>query len=427
MTDYSSSTGDEHKYYFTDLLGTKIVWNGNKIGRLADMVVEENSHLPNVTHLLVHRPFGDPSLLIPWEKVKIFGRNEVVVHFDYIKQVEGQPDPDDILLKDHLLDKKVIDVEDRDVEIVYDLKMVLRNRVLYVSDVNISRYRLLRRLGLKWIAKALYYIRGETRDQKIPWTFVQPLPPNLDSFEGDVKLKILKEKLSEIHPAELADILEELDAQQRVAIFSELETSHASDTLEEVDPTVQRDLVAALKKERVALLLNEMTTGQAADILSVLPLSEAREILKLLKSSHQENARKIESILNRQEEHISNFTTGKLIDLPESTLISKALEQFLHEAKGRDVILALYVVDNEHHLKGVMNLKEILRAAPEKTLKEVMNDNVIKLKPENTLHEAFELFSRYHFRAIPVVDADGKLLGVVPYRDVMQLKHKFLE
>ncbi|MFH0770119.1 MAG: CBS domain-containing protein [Candidatus Peregrinibacteria bacterium] len=419
--------GTENVTYFTDVLGTKVIANGKKIGRLSDMIIVENEHLPNVTFLHIRRSFGNPALLIPWERVKVFGNREIVVHIEDVRSFEDNPAPGDILLKDHILDKKVIDVEDRDVEVVYDVKLILRNNVLFVSDVNISRYRLLRRLGLKWLAKALTFLRKDLRDEKIPWTFIQPLPPAIGSFRGDVKLKVLKEKLSEIHPAELADILEELDESQRLAVFSELETSHASDTLEEIDPAVQRDLVAALKKERVALLLGEMTTGQAADILSVLPATEARAILKLLRSTDQESVKKIEAILSKQEEKIANFTTPKLIDLPDTTVVRDALPRFLTEAKDRDVVMYLYVIDANNHLVGVMNLKELLRAEPEKTLRSIMLDNVIKLSPDATLRDALSLFSRYEYRAIPVVDRDGHLLGVVPHRDVMQLKHRFFD
>ncbi|MEI8230465.1 MAG: CBS domain-containing protein [Candidatus Peregrinibacteria bacterium] len=428
ITEFHTSHGKaDHVYYLSDVLGVKVVSHGRSIGRLQDIIIVENGHAPVVTKLFVRRPFGDPTLLIPWDRVMAFGAKEIVVRLENIPSCEGIPGPTDVLLRDHILDKKVVDVEDRDVEVVYDVKMMVQGGNLLVSSVNISRYRLLRRLGLKWLAKAIYFFLRGDRDEKIPWEYVQPLPPNIGSFKGDVKLTVMKEKLAEIHPADLADILEELDNPQRVALFSELETSHASDTLEEVDPPVQRDLVASMKKERAAVLLDEMTAGQAADILSVLPLNEAREILKLLKAKDPEDTRKIEAILGHQEEQIANFTTNKLIDLPATETAAKAVEQFLKEAKDRDVVLNIYVVENDRRLVGVLNLKEILRAKPEQKLREFMVDNVVKLRPDSTLRDALTLFRRYDFRALPVVDRDDKLVGVVPYRDVMNLRHRFFD
>ena len=105
----------------------------------------------------------------------------------------------------------------------------------------------------------------------IPWTCIQPLPTNIGRFKGNVKLNVLKEKLSEIHPVDLADILEEMDHDQRVMVFSTLDHEQATDTLEEIEPKVQREIISSLSTEKVVQLINDMTPGQAADILSVLP------------------------------------------------------------------------------------------------------------------------------------------------------------
>jgi Mg/Co/Ni transporter MgtE len=285
----------------------------------------------------------------------------------------------------------------------------------------------MRRIGPRWFAKFAYSFRREKRDEKIPWHLIQALPQDISSFHGNVKLKVLKETLAEMHPADLADILEELDSGQRVAIFNELEPARASETLEEADPTVQRDLVPALKKERVAQLLTSMTPGQAADVLSVLPHSETREILKVLRGGNPRHAKKIEGILNRQEQRIANFATTKILRVRQDQTVMAAREYFNGAAKGATVIMYLYVTDAEDRLVGVLDLKELLQSDTYKTMKDVMIDNVITLHPGSSLTEALEDFSRYDFRAIPVTDEHGKLVGAVPYRDVMNLKHKFLE
>jgi CBS domain-containing protein/sporulation protein YlmC with PRC-barrel domain len=414
-------------YYLTDFLGDRVTTHGKKIGRLADLVIVEAGSSPVVTKLVVRRPFGEPSLLIPWDKVKVLKNNEIVVSIESAKDFESEPQPHDILLKDYILDKKVIDMEDREVEIVYDVKITARDNKLFVTDVNISRYRLLRRLRLKWLAKFLYSFRAGPRDEKIPWKLIQPLPTDIGKFRGDVKLNVLKESLAEMHPADLADILEELDRGQRVAIFNQLEAERASDTLEEIDPTVQRDLVPALKKDWVAKLLNAMTPGQAADILSILPHDETRDILHALRTLNPHHAHKIESILGKQEERIANFATTKIFRLQQDMPVQAAREHFNEHAKDMAIVMYIYVVDDEGMLVGVMDIKELLQAKPDQTLKDVMIDSVVELHPDSTLKDALEHFSRYDFRAIPVVDESEKLLGAIPYRDVMNLKHRFLE
>ncbi len=425
MNGSDASVG--HVTYLTDILGARVSARGKKIGRLWDLIIAEAQPFPEVTKILVKRPFGEPRLLIPWEKVKLLKRNEIVVSIEGTKEYETELQPADILLKDHILDKKVIDMEDREIEIVYDVKMLAKGNRLLVTDVNISHYRFLRRLGIKWIANLYYSVFGRDKDRKIPWQYIQSLPPNLGSFTGDVKLTVLKEALKDFHPADLADIIEELDSGQRVAIFNQLEPETASDTLEEIEPQVQRDLVPALKKEHVAQLLSTMTSGQAADILSSLPHVETHAILQALRAVNPKHERKISSILEHQEEKIAHFSTTKIFSLPQETSVTDAREHFNHTAKDLAVILYVYVTDEAGRLVGVMNLKEFLQAKEEAQLRDVMVDNVISLKPSSTLKEALDFFSRYDFRALPVIDEDGKLTGAVPYRDVMKLKHKFLE
>ena len=171
-------------------------------------------------------------------------------------QFERAPQENLILLQDHILDKKILDLDDHEVEIVYDVKLAFQNDKLYAAEVDFSHYRALRRLGFRKLAKLL---TNRNKEDRVSWLYVQPLPEQLGSFAGNIKLKVPKAGLSEIHPVDLADILEELEGGQRVALFNALDAEQASDTLEEVEPRVQRELIRAIEKERAALLINEMS------------------------------------------------------------------------------------------------------------------------------------------------------------------------
>lgn len=411
-------------YFLSEILGANIILHDKKLGKLSDILIKENGKIPVVTHFYVTRSFGNPSLLIPWENIRSMTTKEVAIDIESLEKYEGVPADDAVLLKDYILDKKVLDIEDREVEIVYDVKLVIRNNKLYVSDVDLSRYGLLRRMGLKGFANFIYKLADKIKDETISWTYIQPLPTKISSFKGNVKLKILKEKLSEIHPVDLADILEELDPEQRITIFNKLETEHASDVLEEINPNVQRDLVSSLRKEKAALLIDEMTPGQAADVLAALPSSEANPILKLL---NEENAKKIQSILEKHEEKILNFVTLNFLKFTPDITVEQARSEYQRIARGKDVVMYLYVVDDHDKLLGVIDIKELLLAGDGALLKDIMVKNIISLKHESTLKEASTMFARYSFRAIPVTDENNKIDGVVLYRDVMNLTHHFLE
>ncbi len=411
-------------FFLSEMLGARVMLRERKIGTLMDLVIMETGKIPEVKQVCVSRPFGKPALIIPWEKITSITNRMVVLDLDDMKAYEGEPTEHAILLRDHILDKKVLDMEDREVEMVYDVKLVLKHQKLYATDVDTSRYGLLRRIGLKKLANFIYRLADTIKDQTISWTYIQPLPTQISSFRGDVKLKVLREMLEGLHPVDLADILEDLDHEQRLMIFSELDHEHASDTLEEIDPAVQRELVSSLKKDKVVQLIDEMTPGQAADILSVLPSQESTEILGALK---KENGRKIRAILDKQEQKVINFTTGKFLKVPPETTVEQAQNEYPQAARGKDVIMYLYIVDPEDRLQGVIDIKELLQADDRAALSDIMVTTPISLTPESTLKEASALFARYDFRAIPVTDGEDRILGVVPYRDVMNLTHHFVE
>lgn len=414
----------DRKFLLSELLGSKVFLHDKKIGSLSDVIIVETGKLPEVRYFVVSRSFGDPSLLIPWERLLSLEPQKLLIDIHEIKKFEGTPPEDAILLRDHILDKKVLDTEDAEVEVVYDIRLVERNSKLYVTEVVTSKSARLRRLGFGFLS-GIFAPQEEPGDSGvISWMFVQPLPAHISSFKGDVKLKVLKETLAEIHPVDLADIIEELDQEQRVMVFSSLENEHASDTLEEIEPNVQRDIISSLSKEKVVQLINDMTPGQAADILSVLPSSEAKIILESL---NLENSKKIQSIIGKQEEKVINYTTQKILKFTPETTVEYVQNDYPKHARGKDVIMYIYVVDGQDILLGVIDLKELLQADDKALLKDIMVEHVISLSTESTLKEASQDFDRYDFRALPVTDEGNHLVGVIPYRDVMNLTHHFIE
>jgi magnesium transporter len=413
----------EGSYFLSDIIGEKVLIGRKKIGKLADLIIKENgAKFPVVTHLYVGRSFGYPSLIIEWEKVKKFSQKEIIVNIDSVEDYAKEPAEDAILLKDYVLDKKVLDVEERDIDIVYDILLSMKNDKLYVCDVDFSKQRLYKRMHLRFLARSV----GEVEESKmVSWAYIQPLE-NLGSFKGEIKLNIMKEKLSNLPPVDLADVLEEMDHENRVKIFDQLNEAKASNTLEEINPSVQRALIASLDKKKVAKLLNVMSPGQAADILSVLPVPEKEMIMK---SMAKENVAKIAGILGQHHENIVNLATRKFLAYPPDETVLKAQEDYPMDAQDKIVVMYLYIVDAEEKLLGVVDIKELLQAPLKATtrLEDIMISNVIALKVTSTLKEASALFSRYGFRALPVVDDEGKLVGVVPFRDVMSLGHLFFE
>lgn len=414
---------NEQTYFLSELLGARITLANKKVGKLNDLLIKENGTLPVVTHFYINRPFGETAL-VPWEAIASIDAHEITLAAENIDQYKGEPDANSVLLKDHILDKKAIDMDGKDMEVVYDVKLVRKNNKLYVSDVDLSRYGLLRRMGLTWLANYIYKLADRIRDQTISWTYIQPLPEDIGSFRGNLQFKVLKEKLADLNPVDLADILEEMEPDQRMDLFEDLDPETASDTLEEINPNVQRDLVESMKVEKVAQLIDQMTTGQAADVLSILSADEAQEILNLL---DRENAVKIRSIMEHHEENILDFATQEYVTFPPDYTVERAVDEYKTQARGKDVVMYIYVLDQARHLLGVIDIKELLLADDKALLKDIMEENVHTLEPDSTLKEAYEKFARYDYRAIPISDDNYLMKGVVTYRDIVGLKHRFVE
>jgi len=413
----------EETYFLSEILGIKILMLGKKVGKLTDLIIKENGPLPVVVGLLIGRPFGE-SAVVQWEQVRSFDARSVQIEVDNLDACPKEPDEDAILLRDHILDKKALDLDGREIEVVYDIRLVCRNHKLYVTDVDLSRYGLLRRMGLKGLANAIYRLAESIQEQTISWTYIKPLPSRMGRFKGDVQLNVFKEALADMHPVDVADILEELDHEQRMKLFEELEPEHASDTLEEIDPNVQRDLVASMAPEKAAQLIDEMTPGQAADVLAALPAEDAKDIIALL---DEENRQKIPPILEEHGEDILNLATEEFIKFPPDITVEEVQDRYREASKGKDVVIYLYIVDEKDHLLGVVDIKELLQAEDKTLMKDIMNENIITLDADCPLKEALETFTRYNFRALPVTTDDHHILGVVTYRDMVGLKHRFVD
>ncbi len=424
-TNTAIRSATEKKFNLSEIVHTPATMKGERIGALDDFVIVDKDKYAEVTHITISRPFGRPVLVVPWDRVKSFDKKEVVLDLTSIESYAQAFPRNPLLLKDYILDKKVLDQRDRELEVVYDIGMALTNNKLFVLDVDLSKAALLRRMRLGWMTKLFSKPSEKENGDRVPWSYVEPLPEQIGSFKGNVKLKVLKEQLADIPAVDLADILEELGHEERLAIFTELDTERASDTLEALDPRVQREMIASLDKETVVRLIEEMTPGQAADLLAALPRWEAKVLIELL--TDKEEIAKITNIMEKQDERVIDFTTSGFLRFSPEKTVARVREEFAEAAKTQPEITYIYVIDDEDKLLGVVDSKSLLLAENNVRLKDIMMTKVVTLRPDSTLREASETFARYLHRALPVTDETGKILGLLLYRDVVALRHRYVE
>ena len=203
MMNQSNNNQTESIFFLSDVMDAHVFLNGKEIGHLLDFIITSKEKVAEVTHVVISRPFGYPSLMVPWNNVSSFNVKEITVDLDDVEKYACKIPEGFILLKDFILDKKILDLEETEVEVVYDIKMVMSKNKLYVTDVDPSKNARYRRLGFDKFANLIHKKSDKKKDELIPWSYVQALPPNIGSFDGDVKLKVLKDKLKGLPPVDI--------------------------------------------------------------------------------------------------------------------------------------------------------------------------------------------------------------------------------
>jgi sporulation protein YlmC with PRC-barrel domain len=388
--------------------------SGVTVGKLKDLVIKDEPHYAEVSSIIIERSLGRPPLHVSWSNVVSVTREKTVIKDPPEgKYPEIKHAGDQLLLRDKILDKRILDIEGFDVEVVYDIQLLLVEDKLFVVGADVGRHAFMRRLGFGRIAKSV--LENGSKEDIIPWRYVQPLTADLTGTKGDVKLTITREGLKDIHPEDLADILEELSQEERVHLFNALDNEVAADALEATEPRVQREILASTSSERAAQIFTHLSPVQIADIMSVLPRDDSEEFLKILKG---DVASKVHQLLSQHDVPASTLAMRCFLGFQGDLTVEEAFTRFRDEARACDVTMYIYVVDNEGHLRGVIDINELLQADPARKLEEIMTRNVVVVAPTTMRADVEALFRKYRFRAIPVVGDSEKIVGVIREKDV---------
>jgi Mg/Co/Ni transporter MgtE len=250
-------------------------------------------------------------------------------------------------------------------------------------------------------------------DQFIAWKFIQPLSsPDL------LKLKVAQDRLSQLHPADLADIIEDLDIHQRTAVFQSLDVETAAETLEETDPKIQVSIIKGLKPEQASDIIEEMSLNEAADLLADLPRHQAEGILSEME---QDIAEDVKELLALPEEKAGGLMTTAFFSYPPTLTAGEAIEAIRREAEDMDFAYYIYVVDENEHLLGIMSLRDLLMSPHDGKLNDLMETRIISVTIEENKKEIVNLFAKYGIMAIPVVDDDDRMMGVIIFRNILEI------
>jgi magnesium transporter len=327
------------------------------------------------------------------------------------------------LLERDLLDQQVIDINGRKVVRVNDVELQVEAQreagkaapVLRVHSVDVGARGAVRRL-LRGVPRgALNALLGKIPPRSIPWHFI-------DLIETDparrVKLKISYEGLAKLHPADIADIVEELAPDERQAVFQTLDEETAAEALEEVEPRVQKAIVESLDSERAAGIVEEMDPDAAADLLA--DLSEDRTEQILVNMEPEERQEMVE-LLEHKEQTAAGRMTTEFLALPVRATVQDAVDSMRHFEGGVEAVNTIYLVDSHGTLVGAVPLAKIVLADATTPMLSLTSEPLVSSHQGVDEKEVAELFDKYNLLTLPVVDEHNKLTGVITSDDVISM------
>ncbi len=398
--------------YLSQAIGRPVLdGNGESIGRVADLIVAVGDRYPPVTGLVVET--DRRRIFLPWSSVDhldLAGAQLTTLTVDLAKFRQR---PNEILLRADLLDKQIVDIDGRKVVRVNDLRLDEIEGRLHLVAVDVGAAGLLRRLGLEGGFRTLARnLRRPVPERYIDWEDVDPVETSIAS----IKLRVPHAGLAELHPADLATIIDQLAPRDRAGVLAALDDEAAADVFEEMEPETQVEVLEDLDPARAADILEEMSPDDAADLVADLSDETREEILALME---RDEAAELGELLAYPEDTAGGMMTTEFVALPATLTAAQAIDRLREMEPDAETIYYVYVTDDDDRLVGVLSLRDLIVAQPGTRISDVMLAEPVAVGALADEDEVAEIVAHYNLLAVPVVDAAGHLIGIVTVDDAM--------
>jgi sporulation protein YlmC with PRC-barrel domain/CBS domain-containing protein len=384
---------------------------GSRLGRLEDLWIDPVTG--QVKSVCLAR--DGESVGISWKSVTTFSpeTRKVVICKAAPLQSTPECEGDVICLKRNLLDRQIIDTNGRKVVRVNDLALELVNGDLYLRRVEVGLAGAVRRLVAGILSPRLVRrLADGLPERDIPWDYVGLVEPEM----AQIRLKV-HQQLARMHPADIADIIEDLGRVERGELVSILDTETAAQALSEVEPPVQATVVEDMLVERAADLLEEMQPDEAADILGDLPAERSKALLEAMEV---EEAEEVRELLSFDEDTAGGLMTTEFFKADPGWTVAQTLAA-LREADP-DLLGEMDEIplaDSRNRLVGMVPLVRLVRRLPDEPVTSAMRRDARAVLPTAPLSDIVERFEKYHLRGLAVVDEFGLLEGLITIEDLL--------
>jgi magnesium transporter len=407
----------ENLLFLTELLGLKVYdLKKHAIGRIKDAALVPLIDPARIDRYLIG---GDRAwFTLRGDQVQSIGLDGI-----YLQDEKLTPYHDDeymLRMARDLLDQQIIDAQGRKVVRVTDVTFEIRREnshdILWILEVDIGIRSMFRRI-MKGLAPPRLIRRLQTpiTPSSIRWEFCNIVEPDP---QRRLRLNISNRMLAKMHPADLADIVEDLSPAEREAIFETLDSETAAEALSEVDPKMQASILESLEADKAADIVEEMAPDEAADVLAELEEETSRAILEEMDSAPKTEVREL---LEFEEDTAGGMMTTEFVWLHENATGNDALAALKGNEELLETLNTLFLVDADEKLVAAVPLARLFLNEPGKLLKELATETLIKVAVDEKQDRVTELFDKYNLLTLPVVDDEGKLAGVITADDIISV------
>lgn len=399
-------------FFLSKVLHKKVYNELNEfVGRLWDIYVETDLGMPRAIAYQIKN--GSEISNCEFKNINFFqDGNKIIIKCEGIRDIILQKYS--YLLSKHLLDRQIVDINGKKLVRVNDLTITEMAGEYRVVAVDTGVLALGRRLGIEnLMKKCMERFHKKVEDSLIIWNNVQ----SLEMVTKSLKLSVPYKKLFKLHPADLADILEDMDVNYRKKVFESLDKDLAADTLEEIEPDLQVDILENLSQTKISEVLCNMPNDEIADMLDEVDRETA---LKILLNMKKTDAEEVMALMHYKEETAGSMMNTDFISFNINLTVKETIDILKQMNPDDEVSHYIYVTDFEGKIQGVLSLKDLILSQVDSKLKDIMTSNVENINHNENIDKAIEVCTKYNFLSLPVVDDNNKLCGIVIMNDIVE-------
>jgi magnesium transporter len=402
----------------TEILGAQTFDSaGNFVGRVKEMFIEPADQPNRVARLLLSRGQYRP-IVARYDQIASVAPGRVNLTTDESALELFHPNEAWLAVGKDLLDQQIIDTNGRKVVRVNDIDLAEQrtngNVEMRITQVDVGVKGAVRRL-LQGIVPPMAIRRLEKKlpPRTIRWEFVNLIEP--DPLRR-VKLRMSSQKLTELHPADLAEIMEELSPAERQGIIDSLPEDTAAEAIAELDKRLQTQVVEKLDPEKAADILEEMNPDEAADLIASLPPDTAKEVVEEMEGQEKTE---VEALMRYEENTAGGMMNTELVIVGEDATRGEVVDYIRFNEIVPDQLDNIVLINHYGALSGTVPIARLVIANSEQRMDELRFEPILSVHPDANEKEVFDLFDKYNLRGLTVIDADNRPIGAITVDDVV--------